>query len=223
MLPPKQKRLAEHLRALIEEGKAVAALERRSADGTDYIRDTVPLQAWLAKAANATETTFGPASPQLRHLRELMPHGPRLVEHSYEVLAIVGLLSGSVEDLENGYLLGQEFLIAGEVFDNLLDQASRLHQLGYKDPAAVLARVVLEEALSRIARRERIDASLKASAMNDELRKVAAYGQPQWRQIQVWLDIGNLAAHGKFDQFVDKDALGMIEGISGFLASSFST
>ena len=204
MLPPEQKRRADHLRELIDEGTRVAALERVSSSGSrrPYIQDRVAIQAWLAKVNNALETTFGERSSQLRHLKDLMPNGPRSMDRSYEVLAIVGLLSGAVDDLESGYLLGQEFLIAGELFDSLLEQASHLNDRGYKDPAAVLCRVVLEDSLVRIARREGIDESLKASALNDGLKKTGTYGQPQWRQVQAWLDIGNSAAHGKFDQFM---------------------
>jgi hypothetical protein len=220
MLPPSQQRRAERLRELIEEGNAVAALERRS-DGMSYIPDPAAIQAWLAKVANAIETTFGNGSSQLRHWEDLMSGGPGRVQSAHRVLAIVGLLSGAVDDLEHGYLLGQEFLIAGELFDSLLDQASHLNDRGYKDPAAVLGRVVLEDALARIARREGIDKPLKATALNDELKKANVYGQPQWRQVQVWLDIGNSAAHGKFDQFTTEGVKTMIAGISQFLASQF--
>ena len=125
---------------------------------------------------------------------------------------------GALDDLERGFLVGQEFLIAGELFDSILGQAKKLNESGYKDPAAVLARVVLEDTLQRIARNENIDDKQKPSLINDELRKIGKYPKPQWRFIQAWLDIGNAAAHGNFTEYSEQDVEKMIEGIEQFLA-----
>jgi len=220
-LSPRLKRLSDRMRELISEGKDVAELERPSEYVGPYIQDKPALHSWLSKVTNIIETSFGAQSSQSRHLSQLMPKGIQFVEHSDEVLSIVGLLSGAVDDLEKGYLLKQEFLIAGEVFDSLLEQASHLIQAGYKDPAAVLGRVVLEDALRRIARRESLDSSEKASTINDSLRNAGVYAQPRWRMVQAWLDIGNAAAHGKASDFTEQDVTKMLEGISEFLAGNF--
>ena len=130
-------------------------------------------------------------------------------------------MSGALDDLEAGYLVGQEFLIAGEVFDSILEQAKALNKKGYKDPSAVLGRVVLEDALKRLAKPEGIEENKRASQINDELRKLGKYPQSQWRFIQAWLDIGNAAAHGKFNEYSEADVEKMIEGIEQFLAVGF--
>jgi hypothetical protein len=221
VLPPKLKRLADRMHELIAEGKSVAALERPSEYSGPYIQDKPALHSWLSKVTNIIETSFGAQSSQSRHLSQLMPKGIQFVEHSYEILSIVGLLSGAVDDLERGYLLKQEFLIAGELFDSLVEQAKHLNQTGYKDPAAVLGRVVLEDALRRIARREGMDSNEKASVINDSLKNTGIYAQPRWRMVQAWLDIGNAAAHGKATDFTEQDVTKMLEGISTFLADDF--
>jgi hypothetical protein len=98
MLNPTYSRYADRLRELIQEGQAVAKLEKPSSDGS-YIqgRDTIPLQAWLTKVGNIIETVFGPQSPHFRHLKELMPRGGvRLVQHSHDVHPIIGLLTGAL-------------------------------------------------------------------------------------------------------------------------------
>jgi hypothetical protein len=224
MLNPKQKRYADRLRQLIVEGNSVALLESPSGVGP-YIKDrnVIILQAWLTKVVNILETVFGPESPQYRQFENILPSaGVRLVEHSYDVYPIIGVLSGALDDLENGYLLGQEFIIADELFDSILDQSKQLLQSGYKDPAAMLARVVLEDALKRLARSVKIDDNQKASKINDELKGIGIYPQTQWRFIQVWLDVGNAAAHGKFSEYSDDDVKKFIEGVEKFLSSEFS-
>jgi hypothetical protein len=217
-------RTAQRFRELIEEGNGVASLERRSSySSIEFIqdKDKIKLQAWLSKTTNIVEGTFGPQSPQFRHLRDLMPKGAGHIEHSYEVYPIVGMLSGALDDLENGFLLDQETLISGDVFDSVLEQAGELNRLAYKDPAAVLVRVVLEGALRRLAAVRGIETSQKASLLNDALKQAAVYAQPQWRLIQAFLDIGNAAAHGKFNEYTQDDVSNAINGVTQFLALYF--
>jgi len=219
MLNPKYQRYADRINNLISEGQSVALLEQPSEIGP-YIQDRVQLEAWLTKVHNIIESTFGVGRPQHQKLVELTQ---REISHSYQVNSIVGLLIGALDDLENGFLIGQEFIIAAEVFDAVLEQAKHLNQAGYKDPAAVLARVVLEDSLKRLAREESLDDSLNAARINDELRKTGKYAQPQWRLVQSWLDIGNAAAHGRFDEYSREDVERLINDVERFIAAYFSS
>ena len=226
MLSPKYQRYADRLRELIDEGKTVAKLERPSPNNSfgPYFQgeDKIRVQSWLTKTRNILETTFGTQRPHCRDFKEALPQGAILrVEHAYNVYPIIGVLSAALDDLEKGYMLGQEFLIASEVFDTVLEQAKQLVQSGYKDPTAVLTRVVLEDALRRLARSEGIDDTLKASAINEELKKKGKYALPQWRLIQAWLDMGNAAAHGNFGDYSKDDVTSAIAGIERFLATEF--
>jgi len=221
MLNPKYQRYADRLRDLIAEGESVAQLERPKGRYS-FIADesSIPLQAWLDKANNILHIVFGPQSPQVRHFIAVLPSEKMAaVQHAREVYRIIGVLQGALDDLEKGFLIGQEFLIAGDVFDSVLEQAKYLVDTGYKDPAAVLARVVLEDALKRIARAEGIADTLKASQLNDELKKTGRYPQPQWRLIQAWLDVGNAAAHGNFNDYDADRVKEVINGIEQFLAT----
>ena len=225
MLNPKYTKYADRLRELLEEGQKVAKLERPSPSGGDkYFRGEVVSQviSWVTKAKNILEVAFGSQSPHLLLFENAMPKaGIKEIVYARDIYPFIGILSAALNDLENGYLLGQEFLIAGEVFDSILEQAKYLVRNGYKDPAAVLARVVLEDSLKRIARSESIDENRKASIINDELKKKTRFSQPQWRFVQGWLDIGNSAAHGKFDQYTQDDVMKMIDDIERFLVNEF--
>ena len=223
---PKYQRYANRISELINAGYAVAKLEkRRGRAGSAYIgdEDVVALQAWLVSVRNILEIVFSSDGPQVRHFDTFTKQGLHLVEHAADLYPIIGVLKGALEDLEKGYLVKQEFLVAGGVLDSVLEEAEQLNKAGYKDAAAVLARVVLEDALRRIAREETIDDDQKTAAfLNDELKKIDRYPQPQWRLIQAWLDIGNCAAHGEFDNY-DEDAVEtMIQGIEQFLAAELN-
>jgi len=57
--------------------------------------------------------------------------------------------------------------------------------------------------------------------LNDELKAVEAYPKAQWRLIQAKLDIGNAAAHGKFDEYKKADVKRMLEDIERFMAQYY--
>ena len=226
MLNPKYQRFADRIEELIEEGKHIATLERPSDSRfrLDYIQDDDKIQVhgWLTKTRNILETVFGRQSPQYCDFKAVLPeHGIRLVQHSHDIYPIVGILQGALNDLKNGYLLGREFFIASEVFDSILEQSKHFLETGSKDIAAILARIVLEDALKRLARNEGIDDSSNASKINDELKNKERYPQVRWRSIQTWLDVGNSAAHGKFNEYTKEDVASAVSGIEQFLALEF--
>lgn len=227
MLNPKYAKYVDRLRELIDEGQKIAKLEK-PLHGSSMLRfqgeDKSLVFGWLTKSRNILEIALGAQSPHIRHFDAVIPqNGLTYVNSSHEIHPFVGVLSSALSDLEDGFLIGQEFIIAGEVFDSILEQAKHFVQNNYKDPAAVLARVVLEDALKRIARIEGVDENQKASVINDELKKKGRFSQPQWRFIQGWLDIGNSATHGKFDQYTQDDVVKMIDDIELFLVNEFRT
>jgi len=220
MLSPRYQKQADRLRELISDGVEVAKLDvpSRIDPRTSYIQDKGPLREWLVKMDNILETTFGKHSAHYRHYAKLTATS---VESASQVGAIVGVLKAALSDLEGGFLTGQEHLIAADIFDTILEQAKHLNESGYKDPAAVLMRVVLEDALKRLARENSIDDSKPAVFLNEELKKAGVYPQQQWRLIQARIDIGNAAAHGKFSEYTDIDVSGAIDDVERLLAAYF--
>jgi len=213
----RQGKAAARLRELITEGEAVALLERPSSVGP-YIQDKVRLHAWLVKVDNITKTTFGADSP---HYSQLTPILARDDPSRADVVrAIIGILTGALDDLEGGFLQGQEHLIAGEILDSVLEEARQLSKSGYKDAAAFLARVVVEDALRRLCRSIDLPDVGKAADLNNALRDAGQYSKPQWRIVQSWLDVGNAAAHGKFDDYTADDVMRMIDGVGRFVAEN---
>ena len=216
MLNPKHQRYADRIRDLINEGYQVAKLDLPHRGGESFIQDQVRLQSWIVKTLNIIETVFGQNSAQYRRY-ESRTNG-RHLGRACEVEAVIGVLVGALDDLESGFLTSQEFIIAGDVFDSLLEQAKYLNETKWERPAAVLSRIALEDALRRLARGAGISESLTASAINDKLKEAGRCNQVQWRLLQVCLDVGNKAAHptdGPTSEEVEK----MIDEIRRFLAA----
>jgi len=209
---PKYQRYADRLRELIEEGKKLSLQQDQH---ERYIKDNVAVNQFVVKVENIVASVFRRDSAHFERLKRTTKGH---VQHNWEVDIVVGVLAGALDDLENGYLIGQEHLIAGGIFDSVLEEAKHLREHGHKDPAAILGRVVLEDCLRRLCREEGLDDSAKAAAMNEALRQKGRYAQPRWRQIQAWLDIGNSAAHGEFDKYTADEVERLLDGIGGLLA-----
>ncbi len=212
---PRVKRMSDRIQSVIDEASKVLSTSRSNNFG-EWIDDNVLLNEWVIKSLNIISMIFGESSLQYKEVRKTVDSN---VYDSNHVKKLLGMLKGCKDDLDNGFVIGQEFIIAGEIFDNVIEEAKHLLYTNHKDASAVLARVVLEDSLKRIARNNSVDDNQKAAKINDELKKESIYSQPQWRLIQAWLDIGNSAAHGKFDEYTLDDVKNMLAGIEQFLAS----
>jgi hypothetical protein len=113
------------------------------------IEDYVALHGWLVRVDNIVRTVFGPASAHFIQLAAMLAGKPSCAS---EVKGILGILNGALSDLEGGFLANQELLIAGAAFYSVLEQARHLVDSGFKDPAGVLCRVVIEDCLRRLSR-----------------------------------------------------------------------
>jgi hypothetical protein len=215
---PRQERTAARLRELIEEGVRIAALDKITRSGLHEMGDGVALHAWLVNAENILHSVFGETSVHFEHFKMVK----RVRPDGSEVRKMAGVLAGALSDLEGGFLTGQEHLIAGEIFDSLIQQARHLAQNGFKDPAAVLVRVVLEDTLRRLSRENGLDEGAKPAALNDGLYRNSQLTKVRWRQVQTWLDIGNAAAHGQFESFTHDEVIRMVGDVESFVAESLA-
>ncbi|MBF4696060.1 DUF4145 domain-containing protein [Fusibacter ferrireducens] len=212
---PRLQRMINRLKEIIDQSIHVLSTSKTE-DYHEWISDKELLNEWLIKSQNIIALIFGQQSIQYNRLISLLDTN---IYNSEDVKIFSGFLKGCLSDLENGFIIGQEFIIASEIFDNVLEESKHLLETSHKDASAVLARVVIEDALKRIARNSNIATDQKASKLNEELKKLEIYSQPQWRLIQAWLDIGNSAAHGNFENYTKDDVNNMINGIEQFIAS----
>ena len=141
------------------------------------------------------------------------------------VLSGLAVLKAARVDYENGELTEIRLLIEAEVFDDFLEQASHLVNTGYFGPAAVIAGIVLEEALRRHCHQNDVAIRSKAmiGEMNDLLAKSGLYNNVMKQKIATVATIRNHAAHGQWDEFGSKDVEQMIDWVRLFMENSFGT
>jgi len=190
----------------------------------EYPVESYPkLQGWFMKCESIIGLTFGVDSLQTKRFLALRDN---LKESNIYNKAnqIRGLIEADLNDIENGFILGQEFIIANEVFDSVLEEAKFfIFEQKNKDIGAILLRIVLEDAIKRIAKKEKLDIEdKKISTLNEELKTKNYFIQTVWRQNQAWLDIGNKAAHGEFEEYNLVQVENFYNGLVGFLSINFS-
>ncbi|OQY55160.1 MAG: hypothetical protein DRR08_11835 [Candidatus Parabeggiatoa sp. nov. 2] len=219
MLNLKQKHYAERIQELIAEGETLANNPQVSKEGYKIIGDNAKRTEWLSKVENIIETTFGKNSSQFR-LNEKLSSGKTHLPT--QINKIVGLLRGGLSDLEGGYLVSQEFLIAGEIYATVLEQAKDyFYKPKDKNVAAMLCRTVLEDGLKRMARKANLNDKPVPAKLNEKLCEKGLYKEHLRRSISAWIKIGNSAAHGDFNDYDDNHVKTMLEGIEHFFESEF--
>ena len=121
------------------------------------------------------------------------------------VLSQLGVLESALDYVRAGFTTTLRHQIHATFFGRTIDEAEALLELGLLIPAAVLGRIVVEGWIRDQAEIAGLPtfATSKASVLNDGLRECGVFAKPRWRQIQVYLDIGNAAAHGKIPEAED--------------------
>lgn len=106
-------------------------------------------------------------------------------------------------------------LVRADLFDNELDAAHELFKNGYLRPAGALCGVVIEEHLSGVASRHKINIKSSRptiSDLNDALKKNDVIDVPMWRKIQFLADIRNSCDHKKAKDPTVEDISDLIDG-----------
>ncbi|MFA5333361.1 MAG: hypothetical protein WC376_02610 [Candidatus Nanoarchaeia archaeon] len=178
---------------------------------------------WGHSCLNILDRTFSQKSSYYKSFKDSAPtidrlqslYGDYISNYSVTISRLQGLLESALDEINNGFLYKIENLIAGDFFESISDQAEELLKKHFKDPTAVLLRVVIETTLKKICERESINYSEKerASSLNIKLRENEIYNLPMERIIQAQLDIGNYAAHGDFEKYSEEDVNKMLKFI----------
>lgn len=156
------------------------------------------------------------ASPSSIYYRELAEAG--FTDH----LALRGVLQAAMNDYRQGYIANNLLLISAEVFSDLLVQAEVLLEFDYKDASAVIVRAVLEDGLRRLCQAHGLPIEPRDTIgpLNDKLYRAKVYSVLQHKEIVAKAQIGNDAAHGKWNQYTKDDVASFLAYVRRFLADA---
>jgi hypothetical protein len=180
---------------------------------TEYLAEK---GAWQTSCLNFLEKIFGADNVYVKKFDKTLSYSDES-----QMMWELELLRSAKDDVEKGFVYRIEHLISADLFGSIIEQAEYLLKNGFKDVAAVLGRVVIENTLKDIAKREKITVpeKKKLSDLNTLLWKEGVYDKPKWRSIQAQVDLGNYAAHGDFDKYDEKSVENMLIWIRETLMS----
>lgn len=131
----------------------------------------------------------------------------------------LGILTSAKEEFDLGLLNKIIHIVSVEFFDNVLDQARELLKKGYKDPSAILGRIIIENTLKDLCKRNNVqfNEGVGASKLNEILKDNNTFTLPQFKLCRTYIELGNNAAHGDFDKYSERDVYKMFEYIENSL------
>lgn len=180
---------------------------------------------WMASCLAFLGNHFGKTSEYYVRFQSLVKQREKELETvdlrspaSRALRGMAEVIEAAKQDAEAGYLIHRDMLITADAFENFLEQAEYLLSQNYKDAAAVLVGGVLEATLRKMCglRDIEIGAREKIGTLNDKLAKHAdppAYSSMDHKQIIVWAELRDNAAHAHYDKYSDQDAADMLKWV----------
>jgi hypothetical protein len=170
---------------------------------------------WLVRVEALINDACGAES---KHLKHFVAAQKNMYSNTLERFqSHKAIFLAARDDFNGGYLSSIRSVVQAEVFSNELDQARELLDKKYKNPAAVIAGVVLETSLRELCDRNGL-AHGKVDKMNADLAKAGAYNLLMQKRITALAQIRNDAAHGNYEEFDNADVEVMISDVERFVA-----
>jgi hypothetical protein len=127
----------------------------------------------------------------------------------------IGILDAAFGKFDSKIYNIQETVTA-DLFDSELSAARELNKQGHHRAAGVVAGVLLEKHLRRVAEAHGLSTTKKnptISVWNDLLKENGVIEIPRWREIQHFGDLRNLCGHDKEKEPTGDDVTDLIEGV----------
>lgn len=192
---------------LIEKANAACETFRQSGD------KTLPGDMYFELRVSSINLLTRLASEDSIYVQELKKMNPN-------AFSIKGVLEAARVDYLQGFMADHRLLISAEVFSDLLTQAEVLLDHDYKDAAAVIIRAILEDGIRKLCEAHKIEVGRHDTIqqLNEKLYKEKVYTALVHKEIIAKTEIGNCAAHGRFDQYKKEDVTAFLEFVLRFLA-----
>lgn len=131
----------------------------------------------------------------------------RVVQQMY------GVLNSALEEWKAGLLRKIEYIVVAETFDDFLDHATQFHKGNKKIESSVLASVVLEDTVKKIANRNDIDPKgLSLELLINELIKKDVFTPVKAKRIKGFASVRNHSLHAEWEKFDIQDVGELIKG-----------
>ena len=211
-------KLMSRIDALLQTGQTLLARRRHQGEhGPEYWveeRFIPDAQAWMTSAANLVSITTANGSYFREELLRITTND-RLQGGAPWALVqkMHGLLASLKDEAVHGLLRKLEDVVLATAFDDFLDHAETFHKGNKASEAGVLAAIVLEDTIKRIAVKNNVSAAgLSLEQLVDELVKAGVFTPVKAKRVKAYAGVRNPALHAEWDKFDIRDAGELISG-----------
>lgn len=209
--------ILERLTALTETGRKL--LGQRGSDGDHpqyWVGDhLIPeAQAWITSVASLATLLAPPGSYFLDEVKRITSNENLKAGVPWSsVQKVLGLLLSLNEEARQGLLRKIEYAVFATAFDDFLDHAEAFHKGNMAREAGVLAAIVLEDTIKRIAAKNNIlSAGLSLEQLVDALVNAQVFTLVKAKRVKAYAGVRNPALHAEWDKFDIRDAGELIAG-----------
>ena len=160
-------------------------------------KDTVSFESLYTEAISLLASIYGTKNPHYQRIINFYNEG-----HLAALQQTEGLLLGTRNNLQSGLLDDLRSQVLIDIKSDFLKTARNLLEEGEKDPAAVLASIVLEDSIKRLAARHALkeaeDKEIGVAA--GLLLKAGAIEKSTNQSIHNFKNLRNAALHAQWDQ-----------------------
>lgn len=189
--------------------------------GTQHVRE---VQAWMTSVANIVYLCTLPQSYFRDELDRITTNKQLATGAPWELVQkMLGLLQALRDEAAHGLLRKVEDIAFASAFDDFLDHAEAFHKANKAREAGVLASIVLEDTIKRIAARNGVSSrGASLEPLVDELVKAGVFTTVKAKRVKAYAGVRNGALHAEWDKFDIRDAGDLISGTREIIATFLS-
>ena len=178
--------------------------------------------AWKLSSQNLLNKVYGDNSEQYISFSKVFSSYSGSEKSQFmkvNIAQALGILTSAKEEFDLGFTHSIVHLLSIKFFDSIFEQAKELLKKGYKDPAAILGRVIIENTLKGLCKINEIQFNEGdgAQSFNEKLKNNNVFNLHQFKLCRTYIETGNNAAHGDFDEYSQDDIKRMFEYLENSL------
>lgn len=214
-----ESKLAERINSLLDTGANILRHQRSDSYWVEK-QLIVEVQAWMTSSANLV-TQITPEKSYIRTELNRIVSNENLREGAPWTLVqkLHGLLASVKEEAAHGLLRKIEDVVMATTFDDFLDHAEVFHKGNKVREAGVLASIVLEDVLKRIAITNGATvAGQSLDPLIDDLVEAGVFTPVKAKRLKGYAGIRNAALHAEWEKFDIRDAGNLVVGTRELIA-----
>ena len=204
------------LNELIKNGNDILSNLNLKENKSNYYFEkshTKNIQSWMISSANLISNiphnnTYLKEYEKIRndeHINELIP--------IHVVQKLTGLLESLKNEIESGLLKNLEYVFIADTFDDFLKHAENFHKSNNKKEAAILASIVFEDTIRKIAEKNNIkQEGINLDKLIDSFSKQNIFTNIKAKKAKTFATIRNKALHTQWSEFDIRDVGDLIKG-----------